>query len=420
MPGGGGQNTVQTTTQELAPEQRELLSSVIPVAKDFVQNPPQQFPGSSIAGFTPLQQQAQQMTLGAAQGMLPLTQNIPGQANNIMQGWAQGNQQFGQQAQQGQQQLQDILGFQAGSLTQQPGLDMLTSGQVLFPETNPALQAAMQGAVNPMIRNFERSILPGISSQAVASGGFGGTRQDIAEGIAASDLQQQIGDVGAQFANQAFGQGLNAMTQGLGIQQQGIGQLIQGQLGGQQAANQAAQTQQQGLAGAQQFMQALPEILRTGTLPAELVSAVGEQEQGMQQALLNEQVQRFINEQLIPFSAAQDVAALAFGMPAGSQTSQATTSGGGSGVLPFLQAGAGLATALPALFGLFSDRRVKKNIRSLYKLSDGLKVYRFEYLWAEDEQIGLMADEVFKKYPFAVSANREGVAVVNYGMVPTW
>lgn len=420
MPSGGGQNTVQTTTQELAPEQRELLESVIPVAKDFVKNPPKQFPGSSIVGFTPLQQQAQQMTLGAAQGLLPFTSNIPQQSQNILQGFAQGNQQFGQQAQQGQQQLQNILGLQASSVTQQPGLDFLTSGAVLFPESNPALQAATQAAINPLIRNFERSILPGIANEAVAAGGFGGTRQGIAEGIAASDLQQQMGDVAATFANQAFSQGLNAMTQGLGIQQQGLGQLIQGQLGGQQAAANAAQVQQQGLAGAGQFMQALPEILQTGTLPAQLVSTVGEQQQAMQQALLNEQVQRFINEQLIPFSAAQDVAALAFGMPAGSQTSQATTSGGGGGVLPFLQAGAGLAAALPALFGLFSDRRVKKNIKFLYELPDGLNVYSFEYIWKSAKQIGLMADEVFRKYPFAVTSNPQGVAVVNYGMVPTW
>lgn len=52
--------------------------------------------------------------------------------------------------------------------------------------------------------------------------------------------------------------------------------------------------------------------------------------------------------------------------------------------------------------GLFSDRRLKTNIRKLGE-SFGLPVYSFNYLWnlAKDE-IGFMADEVRKVYPEAV------------------
>ena len=75
--GGGGssqpQTVTSTTTQELSPEQRQLLSSVIPVAEGFVQNPPTNFPGDKLAPINPLEQQGQNLALTAAQGSV---QNI--------------------------------------------------------------------------------------------------------------------------------------------------------------------------------------------------------------------------------------------------------------------------------------------------------------------------------------------------------
>ncbi|KKL95600.1 hypothetical protein LCGC14_1852930 [marine sediment metagenome] len=64
--GGGSGESRTVTTQELSPEQQQLLSLVIPEARKFVQNPPQQFPGSAIAPFTPNQLGAQQSALSQA------------------------------------------------------------------------------------------------------------------------------------------------------------------------------------------------------------------------------------------------------------------------------------------------------------------------------------------------------------------
>ncbi len=61
--GSGGGESRTVTTQELSPEQQELLSLVIPEARRFVTNPPQQFPGSTVAPFTPNQLAAQQGAL---------------------------------------------------------------------------------------------------------------------------------------------------------------------------------------------------------------------------------------------------------------------------------------------------------------------------------------------------------------------
>lgn len=328
---GGGTSTT-TTTQELSPEQRKLIEPVIPIATNYLANPPKQYAGSSIAGFDPLQLQAQQMTVNAANQMLPVTSQIPQQLQQIMGGYGSTIGQSAQAGQQGQQQLQGIL--------QGPGMNFLTSGALLNPNSNPALQGAIQGATRPIVENFQNTVLPGITQEAIANGGFGGTRQGIAEGLAAKGMQTQIGDVASQMMNQNYQNGLNVM-------QGSLGQLIQGQLGGQQAQQGAIAGQQAGLAGATSTLGNAGNILNQTTVPAQAIAAVGGQNQAMSQAQLSEQVQKFINEQLIPFATAQDVAAMAFGMPGGSTKSVSTAPGN---PMAGIQAGAGILSALPALF----------------------------------------------------------------------
>jgi hypothetical protein len=80
------------------------------------------------------------------------------------------------------------------------------------------------------------------------------------------------------------------------------------------------------------------------------------------------------------------------------------------------QAGAG-GKAGPVGFGnLFSDIRLKKNIKKLNRRSDGLNVYEFEYIWGGGRQIGLMAHEVQSVYPDAISESG-GYLMVNYSKV---
>ncbi|MER9533046.1 tail fiber domain-containing protein [Mesorhizobium sp. M0309] len=71
------------------------------------------------------------------------------------------------------------------------------------------------------------------------------------------------------------------------------------------------------------------------------------------------------------------------------------------------------------LFGLganlikFSDRRLKKNIRAIGTYANGLTKYVFEYLWGDDAQTGVMADEVRHYRPYAVT-RINGFDVVDY------
>lgn len=71
----------------------------------------------------------------------------------------------------------------------------------------------------------------------------------------------------------------------------------------------------------------------------------------------------------------------------------------------------------PAGFGnMFSDRRLKKNIKQISTRPDGLNVYEFDYIWGGGRQIGLMAQEVQAIYPSAVSES-DGYLMVDYGKV---
>lgn len=61
-----------------------------------------------------------------------------------------------------------------------------------------------------------------------------------------------------------------------------------------------------------------------------------------------------------------------------------------------------------------SDRRVKKDIRTVGKTNDGQKVYSYRYKSGGPIQLGLMAQDVEKRNPNAV-ANIGGIKMVNYG-----
>ena len=66
--------------------------------------------------------------------------------------------------------------------------------------------------------------------------------------------------------------------------------------------------------------------------------------------------------------------------------------------------------------GLFSDRRLKKNIEYIGTLLSGLAYYSYQYIWGGDTQFGVMADEVVNIFPEAIGM-RDGYLTVDYGRV---
>lgn len=65
--------------------------------------------------------------------------------------------------------------------------------------------------------------------------------------------------------------------------------------------------------------------------------------------------------------------------------------------------------------GLFSDRRLKTDIRKVGRLDNGLTVYSYRYKAGGPVQIGVMAQEVAQVNPDAVHTHESGYLMVDYG-----
>jgi hypothetical protein len=62
----------------------------------------------------------------------------------------------------------------------------------------------------------------------------------------------------------------------------------------------------------------------------------------------------------------------------------------------------------------YSDRRLKRYIRRIGRSVNGLNLYSFQYVWGGPFEIGLMADEVARVKPKAVSRDGNGFLMVDY------
>ena len=90
----------------------------------------------------------------------------------------------------------------------------------------------------------------------------------------------------------------------------------------------------------------------------------------------------------------------------------AWTESGSQGTLGKIGQVAGTAAKIA---GLFSDERLKKNIKKIGE-QKGLNVYEYEYLWSPQKWVGYMAQEVEKLFPDAVGESM-GFKTVNYGEI---
>ena len=96
-----------------------------------------------------------------------------------------------------------------------------SGGSMSFnPTMNPYLQQMGDMMAGTMTNNWQRKVQPQIASRAVAAGGYGGSRQGVAEANSANDLNMGIGSALANLYGQGYGQGLNY---DLGQQNLGLG-----------------------------------------------------------------------------------------------------------------------------------------------------------------------------------------------------
>ncbi len=65
---------------------------------------------------------------------------------------------------------------------------------------------------------------------------------------------------------------------------------------------------------------------------------------------------------------------------------------------------------------MMSDRRLKRDVVQIGVLASGLPVYRYRYLWDDQQYVGVMADEAAVLFPAAVT-EIGGYLAVNYAAI---
>ena len=75
--------------------------------------------------------------------------------------------------------------------------------------SNPYLASQASGIAQTATRNLQNNILPGIDGGAVAAGGYGGSRQGIAQGNAIGQTNQDITNATSNLYSNAYGQDQN-------------------------------------------------------------------------------------------------------------------------------------------------------------------------------------------------------------------
>jgi hypothetical protein len=242
--GGGQQQQTQTTKYELSPEQRELMSLAMPGIREFAAGgAPTRYPGETVAGFDPLQTAGQGQVLSAVGGMNTLA-GSGAEANNFL------------------------------------------LGDIWNPNTNPALQGAVDAAIRPITQQYQEVVRPALRDEFAGAGQqFGGSRRNLAEGSAAGKYMSQVGDTARTLVNDQYATNINAQLKALGL---------------------------------------LPQTMQAQAMPGQVTSAVGDVRQSLAQEMLNSQVAGYNYDQLAPFLQSKEIMSLLAGIPGGQTTSTAS------------------------------------------------------------------------------------------------
>jgi hypothetical protein len=293
--GGGGAPAPSTQTQisELPEWAKGYAKDTLAKAgalTDVNQNPYQAYGANRIAGFSPMQQQAQQQAAGMqTSGLTGLGGQLAGAAT-------------------------------MGALGSQYDPTQFQAGQFGGESAQQYMSPYMQNVVDIQQREAQRQgDIAGtqLASQATKSGAFGGGRQAIMQSEAARNLATQKGDIQARGLQSSYEQAQNQFNadqarrmqaQQLSEQskQYGAGYGMQGLQTALQGAG------QMGTLGGQQFAQGM-DINK-------LQSAYGGQQQALEQQGLSQAYQDFQNQQNYPYKQLGFMSDMIRGLPLGQQS----------------------------------------------------------------------------------------------------
>lgn len=293
-------------------------------------------------------------------------------------------------------------------------VDSATSAQtpMISGNLSASLLDNLQAYVNPELNNVVRTSLEGYdqdagakraqyAAQGAKNNAFGGSRYALGESALLSDLTRGRAATEAGLRSNAYDKAFSYSNMDAQRRQDAALQTA--------LANQSSQNS------------ALDRYLSGANILGSLGSAQDASNRaniGLLSDLGGTQRDIAQSQATAPISLLQVQQALLSGLPL-SQFMGSTTTGQSSGTQtsnPSLLQGIGQgAQTAASLAALFSDRRLKRDIKLVGRRPDGLNVYKYAYVWSRRRYVGLMADEVQKVKPEAVIEHPSGYLMVDYG-----
>jgi hypothetical protein len=306
---GGETPSAQTVTNktELPAWLEDVTKENLALAQTVADRPYEAYTGTRIAGFTPEQEQAF--------GIINQGVGRTAPAYELAQGAAANSAYY---------QPQQV---QAGSFL---------SGNI-GEYINPYVANVEQRAIEASGRALEQSRNQ-IAANAAQAKAFGGSRQGLAEGVAAAESARNIGDLSARLRADAF-------NQAAAIQAADQARALQAAQANQAAGLQGAATN---ISGATALGMLTGQAQQGRQQEAALVENIGQQRQAQAQAALDEAYARWLEQRNYPIEGLNLRLAATTATPYGATQTQTKTGGpSGSSFLTGLGAvGTGASAAL--------------------------------------------------------------------------
>ena len=258
QPVAGPPIATQKIPEEIAPYYKDILGKAQALYKEKTAEGFQPYQGPTIAQFTPEQEQAFTGLAGLA----------------------------GQQA---------PVFTEAMDMTRAAGAPMTAEQMTQY--MSPYQQAVTDIEKREAQKQYESQVVPALAAKAATTGGFGGSRQAILEGMAADTQQRLLSDIQAKGSQQAYQDAVQRF----------------------QADRQAA-----GQAGAQ-LAQMAPAQFKAQLGEFGALQTVGEQRQRQAQTALDEAFRQYTREQEYPYTTLGRYQATVTGAPIGTTQFAAPT-----------------------------------------------------------------------------------------------
>lgn len=388
----------KTVTQEKAmPKFQEdfLKNTVIPFAEDFLGTPYESYEGERVAGLTDLQKSAL-----SGFGSLDAGGDLYKAASDI----------YG-----------DLGEFEA------PELDGITIGDVgsiadadMAKYMSPYTQEVIDRGMDDIYRAQQKG-MGQLGAAATKAGAFGGSRQGVAEGVAAGEYGRLFGDFAAQQREKAYTQAMGLATGDINrAQQRALTQAgldLKTGLANQAALFDAARLRGQAASGLGATAGANLQS-QLAALGAQM--SAGEVERGLSQANLDAGFQDYLARLQYPLTQFGVLTGAAGAVPQGYGTTTEKTRDPMGNFANILSAAGSFGQGFPMIFG-GSDIAFKDNIQKIGEIDD---VTFYKWDWNETAKIsnvdhapsvGVIAQELEQTYPEFVVKGEDGFRYVNYG-----